>query len=67
MLILTISKLNSIETLISKALIDVDISHQKFLTIQKQKDKYENMKDNLRSENKKSYEIMRVSSVKSKT
>ena len=67
MLILTISKLNSIETLISKALIDVDISHQEFITILKQKDKYKNMKDNLRSENKKSYEIMRVSSVKSKT
>ena len=28
------------------------------------KDKYEKMKDNLRSENEKSYEIMRLSSVK---
>ena len=64
---LTKSKLNSIETLISQALIDMDISHQEFITILKQKDKYKNMKDNLRSENKKSYEIMRVSSVKSKT
>ena len=57
-------KVNSIAL---KALIDMDISHQEFITILKQKDKYKNMKDNLRSENKKSYEIMRVSSVKSKT
>ena len=60
-------KLNSIETLISQTLIDMDISHEEFLTILKEKDKYEKIKDNLRSENEKSYEIMRVSSVKSKT
>ena len=58
------SKLNSIETLISQALIDMDISHEEFLTILKEKDRYEMMKDNLRSENGKSYEIMRLSSVK---
>ena len=61
------SKLNSIETLISQALIDINISHEEFITILKEKDKYENMKDNLRNENEKSYEIMRLSSVKSKT
>ena len=61
------SKLNSIETLISQTLIDMDISHEEFITILKEKDKYEKIKDNLRSENEKSYEIMRVSSVKSKT
>ena len=61
------SKLNSIETLISQALIDMEISHEEFITILKEKDKYEKMKDNLRSENEKSYEIMRLSSVKSKT
>ena len=60
------SKLNSIETLISQALIDMDISHEEFITILKEKDKYEKMKDNLRSENEK-YEIMRLSSIKSKT
>ena len=70
------SKLNSIETLISQALIDMDISHKEFVTILKEKDKYEKMKGNLRSENeeyvsndticKASYEIMRLSSVKSK-
>ena len=61
------SKLNSIEALISQALIDMNISQEKFITILKEKDKYEKMKDNLRSENKESYEIMRLSSVKSKT
>ena len=61
------SKLNSIEALISQALIDMNISQEKFITILKEKDKYEKMKDNLRSENKESYEIMRLSSAKSKT
>ena len=42
-------KLNSIETLISQALIDIETSHEEFITILKEKDKYENMKDNLRS------------------
>ena len=61
------SKLNSIEALISQALIDMDISHEEFITILKKKDKYEKMKNNLRSENETSYEIMRLDSVKSKT
>ena len=47
------SKLNSIETLISQALIDMEISHEEFITILKEKDKYERMKDNLRSESEK--------------
>ena len=54
------------ETLVSQALIDMEISHEEFVTILKEKDKYEKMKDNLRSENEK-YEIMRLSGVKSKT
>ena len=60
------SKLNSIETLISQALNDIEISHEEFVTILKDKDKYEKMKKNLRSENRKQ-EIMRLSSIKSKT
>ena len=60
------SKLNSIETLVSQTLIDTEISHGEFITILKEKDKYEKMKENLRSENEKN-EIMRLSSVKSKT
>ena len=31
----------------------MDISHKKFVTILNEKDKYERMKDNLRSENEK--------------
>ena len=61
------SKLNSIETLISQALIDLAISHEEFITILKEKDRHDMMKDNLRNENGESYEIMRFSSsVKSK-
>ena len=60
------SKPNSIETLISQALIDMEISHEKFVIILKEKDKYEKMKENLRSVNEKQ-EIMRLSSIKSKT
>ena len=59
------SKLNSIETLISQAIIDMDISHEEFVAILKEKDKYEKIKDNLRTENGKC-EIMRLSSLKSK-
>ena len=43
------SKLSSIDTLISQALIDLDISHEEFLTILKEKDRYEIVKDNLRN------------------
>ena len=35
------SKLNGIETLISHTLIDLDISHEEFITFLKEKDKYE--------------------------
>ena len=59
------NKLNDIETLISQALIDMEISHEEFITILKNH-KYEKMKDNLKSENEK-YKIMRLSSIKSKT
>ena len=52
-LMLAKSKLNSIETLISQALIDMELSHEEYSTILKEKDKYERMKDNLKSENEK--------------
>ena len=65
-LMLAKSKLNSIDTLISQALIDMDISHEEFITILKEKDRYKMMKDNLRSENGESHEIMRFNSAKSK-
>ena len=38
------SKLNSIESLTSQALNDLDISHEEFITILKEKDKDERMK-----------------------
>ena len=60
-LMLAKSKLNSIETLISQALIDMEIIHEEFITILNVKDKYERMKDNLRSDNGE-YKIMRLSS-----
>ena len=65
-LMLAKSKFNSIETLVSQALIDMAISHEEFTTILKEKDTYGKMKDNLRSKNEK-YEIMTLSSIKSKT
>ena len=59
------SKLNGIETLISQALIDTEISHEEFITILNEKGKYERIKDNLRSGREK-YKIVRLSSIKSK-
>ena len=42
------SKLNSIETSISQALIDLEISHEELKTIVKEKEKYEKMKESIR-------------------
>ena len=47
-LVLAKSKLNSIETLISKALIDLEISHEEFKTIANEKEKYEKIKESIR-------------------
>ena len=58
------SKLSSIEALIFQALIDMEISHEEFVAIVKEKNKYKKMKENLRSENEKQ-EIMRLSSIRS--
>ena len=46
-------ELSSNETVISQALINMETSHEEFITILKEKDKYEKMKDNLRSQNEK--------------
>ena len=43
------SKLNSIETLVSQALIDMEISHEEFNAIIREKQKYVRMKENMRS------------------
>ena len=69
-LILAKSKLNSIETLVSQALIDMEISHEEFVTILKEKDKYEKMKENLRNVTEKleeKTEYMRLNSVNSRS
>ena len=42
------SKLNSIETLIPQALIDLDISHEEFKTIVDEKQRYEQMEENVK-------------------
>ena len=63
------SKLNSIETLISQALIDMEISHEEFIAIFKEKDKYEKMKENVRNASEKleeKTENMRLNSVNSR-
>ena len=61
------SKLNSVETLISQASIDMEISHEEFITKLNEKDKYEKIENNLISRNEKSYKIMRLIGLKSKT
>ena len=66
-LMLAKSKFNSIDTLISQALIDMDISHEEFITILKEKDRYKTMKENLKNKNGEPYEILRFNSVKPNT
>ena len=51
LLMLAKSKFNSIETLISQALNNLDISHEESVTILKEKDRYEKMKYSLISKN----------------
>ena len=43
----------------------MDISHEEFVTTLKEKDKYEKMKENLRSENEE-YKLMRLTCIRSK-
>ena len=63
-LMLAESKFNSIEKLISQALIDLDISHKEFIRILNEKDKYEKMKYNLISENEdKKQKTIKLSSI----
>ena len=64
-LMLAKSKFNSIETLISQALNDMEISHEEFITIFKEKDRYEKMKENIRDKNEnEKQEILKLSSIK---
>ena len=43
------SKLNSIETLMSQVLTDLEISHEEFKAIVNEKEKYEQMKESIRN------------------
>ena len=64
-LMLAESKVNSIETLTSQALNDLDTSHEEFIMILNEKDRYEKMKYNLISENgDEKQEIVKISSIK---
>ena len=47
------SKLNSTETLVSQALIDMEISHEEFNVIIREKQKYEKIKENVRNVSEK--------------
>ena len=60
------SQINSIETLVSQALIDTKIIHEEFDTIMKEKKKHEKMKENVRNLSEKQ-ENMRLNSVNSRT
>ena len=55
------------KTLISQALNDMEISHEEFITIFKEKDRYEKIKESIRDKNEhKEQEIIKMSSMKSK-
>ena len=45
----------------------MDISHEEFITILKERDGYEMMKENLKNKNEESYETIRFNNVKSNT
>ena len=58
-------KLDSIATLVSQALIDMEISREEFNAIIREKQKYERMKEDVKNVNEKQ-ENMRLNSVNSK-
>ena len=64
-LMLAKSTLNSIEILISQALVDFEISHEDFVTILGEKNKYEKMKKNVKNVSEKQ-DNTRLNSVNSK-
>ena len=58
-------KLDSIETLISQALIDMEVSHEELNAIINEKQKYERMRENVRNASEKE-ENMKLNSVNSR-
>ena len=63
---LTERKLNSIETLVSQALVDMEKSHEELVVILNERDKYEKMKKKLKNVSEKQ-ENLRLNSVNSRT
>ena len=64
------SKLSSIDTLVSQALIVMEISHEEFITILKEKDKYDKIRENVRNVHERSEEKTKkitLNSVNSRT
>ena len=59
------SKLSSIEALVSQVMIDMEISHEEFNAIIRKKQKYERMKESMRSVSGPQ-KNMRLNSVNSK-
>ena len=61
------SKLDSIETSVSQGLIDIEISHEEFHAIIREKEKFEKMEENVRNVSERSsakkQENMRLNSV----
>ena len=49
------SKVDSIKTLVSQALIDMEISHEEFNVIIRENEKYERMKENVRNVNERGF------------
>ena len=64
-LMLAKSKLDSIETLVSQALIGMEISHEEFNAIIRKKRKYERMKENVKNVSERQ-QNMRLNSVNSR-
>ena len=64
-LMLAKSKLDSTETLIAQALFDMEMSHEEFNAIIREKQKYKRMKENLRSASEKQ-KNMRMNNVNSR-
>ena len=62
------NKLNSSENLVSQALINLEISHEEFVMILKERNKYEKMKENFKnfSEKQKNMKLNGVNSRSSK-
>ena len=64
------TKFDSIETLVSQALIDMEISHEEFNAIIREKEKYERMKENVGNVSERSsaknQENMKLNSVNSR-